>query len=63
MKLKECLIFLLAINLNPLGLWLNSLVVNNFINQQDHNIQNDEKHLPSTSCNSQKEHVKQYVIR
>ncbi|MDP0146292.1 hypothetical protein Q7384_09895 [Glaesserella parasuis] len=30
MTLKKCLLILLLINLNPIGLWLNSFAFNNF---------------------------------
>ena len=49
MKLKECLIFLLAINLNPLGLWLNASTFEKFFEQKSCNIQQDEEHLPKAS--------------
>lgn len=63
MTFKECIIFILAINLNPLGLWINSFTFEEFFNQQDHNIQNNEKHLPENGCYSQKEQVEQHIVR
>ncbi|KOQ98392.1 hypothetical protein ABW51_00415 [Haemophilus sp. C1] len=63
MTFKECIIFILAINLNPLGLWIDSFVLPKFFDQTSQYIQNDEEHLPTTSCDSQKECVKQDVVR
>lgn len=63
MKLKECLIFLLVINLNPLGLWLNASTFEKFFEQKSCNIQQDEEHLPKASCGNQVEKVDQSIIR
>ncbi|MCT8801639.1 hypothetical protein KZ412_11205, partial [Glaesserella parasuis] len=53
MTLKKCLLLLLLINLNPIGLWLNSFAFNNFFNDQPHYLQEDKKALPECSSSSQ----------
>lgn len=63
MTFKECIIFILAINLNPLGLWLNASTFEKFFEQKSYNIQQDEEHLPKASCGNQVEKVNQSIIR
>lgn len=63
MTFKECIIFILAINLNPLGLWIDSFVLPKFFDQTSQYIQNDEEHLPKASCGNQVEKVNQSIIR
>ena len=63
MSLKQCIIFLLAVNLNPLGLWINVSTFGKFFEQKICNIQQDEEHLPKASCDNQVEKVNQSIIR
>ncbi|MCT8672279.1 hypothetical protein KZ341_10455 [Glaesserella parasuis] len=53
MTLKKCLLLLLLINLNPIGLWLNSFAFNNFFTDQPPYLQEDKKALPECSSSSQ----------
>ena len=63
MTFKECIIFILAINLNPLGLWLNSLTLEAYFNQQNQYLQSNEEHQPESSCCRKEEQIEQRVIR
>ena len=63
MTFKECIIFILAINLNPLGLWINSFTFEKFFNQETHCVDQDKIRLPSASGGGKIEQINQNIVR